>query len=398
MAGDDDRLKPGGDAAEAIKECDAFEEEVAALKVAYEQFFMGLEKKPPLRQHEELKKRLNHFRARPHRAVAVKFRVGSLHQKFQTYERLWERTLKEIENGTYTRDLQRARKKVQAAEAKKRKGPEVLRAGGESLEEAMAAAAAAVEQRTLPVVAPLGALPKVPGVPGGLPGVAPLAGTPKVPAPLPGTLPGGVPGLPAPVAGLPKLPGVSGSFLAVPAPSGGLPRVPGVSGSFPAVPAPSGGLPRVPGVSGSFPAVPAAAAGLPKVPGVSGSFPSVPAPSGGFPRVPPVAASLPVVPPAAGLLRPPAVAAPAAPQPRPAPAAASNGGDLSDAKVRAVYDAYVAAKRQGGEDTSRLSFEAVAQSLRKQVPELLAKTKAKSVEFKVVVKDGKAQLKAVPKE
>jgi len=66
--------------------------------------------------------------------------------------------------------------------------------------------------------------------------------------------------------------------------------------------------------------------------------------------------------------------------------------------VRAVYDAYVAAKRQGGEDTSRLSFEAVAQSLRKQVPELLARTQAKSVEFKVVVKDGKAQLKAVPKE
>jgi hypothetical protein len=93
------------------------------------------------------------------------------------------------------------------------------------------------------------------------------------------------------------------------------------------------------------------------------------------------------------LPRPPALAAP-----RPAAAPTAGGSDLSDAKVRAVYDAYVAAKRQGGEDTSKLSFEAVAQTLRKQVPELLEKTKAKSVEFKVVVKDGKAQLKAVPKE
>jgi len=386
MAGDDDRLKPGGDAAEAIKECDAFEEEVAALKVAYEQFFMGLEKKPPLRQHEELKKRLNHFRTRPHRAVAVKFRVGSLYQKFQTYERLWERTLKEIENGTYTRDVQRARKKIQAAEAKKRKGPEVLQAGEDSLEEVMAAAAAAVDQRALPAVPPLGGLPKVPGALPGL--VAPLGGLPKL-ASLAGGLPAGaLPGLP-PTAGLPKVPAITGSLPAV-APPGGLPKVPPVSGSFPSVPSPAG-LPRVPAVSGSLPAV-AAPGGLPKVPPVSGSFPAVPAPAG-LPKVPPLSGSLPAIPAPGALPRPPAVGAP-----RAASTPAAGGSDLSDAKFRAVYEAYVAAKKQGGEDTSKLSFEAVAQTLRKQVPELLAKTKAKSVEFKVVVKDGKAQLKAVPKE
>ena len=284
MAADNDRLKPGGDAAEAIKECDAFEEEVAALKLAYDQFFMGLEKKPPAREHEELKKRLNQFRLRPHRAVAVKFRVGSLHQKFQTYERLWERTLKEMENGTYTRDVLRARKKQQAAESQRRKGPEVLQAGEDSLEEVMAAAAAAVDPRGR-----LGALPKVPGM------------------------------------------------------VGGLPKVPPVTGSLPAV-APVGGLPKVPPVTGSLP--PVSQAGAPR-----------------------------------------------------ASAAPSKGGaDLSDSRMRAVYDAYVAAKRKGGEDTSKLTYEAVAQTLRKQVPELLEKTKAKGVDFKVVVQDGKAQLKAVPKE
>ena len=39
----------------------------------------------------------------------------------------------------------------------------------------------------------------------------------------------------------------------------------------------------------------------------------------------------------------------------------------------------------------------VAANLRKQVPELLKQHNAKSVEFKVVIKDGKAVLKAVPK-
>jgi hypothetical protein len=44
-----------------------------------------------------------------------------------------------------------------------------------------------------------------------------------------------------------------------------------------------------------------------------------------------------------------------------------------------------------------MSFDSVAASLRKQVPELMKQHNAKSVEFKVVIKDGKAVLKAVPK-
>ena len=66
-------------------------------------------------------------------------------------------------------------------------------------------------------------------------------------------------------------------------------------------------------------------------------------------------------------------------------------------KIRAVYDAYVQAKKKCNEDVSKLSLESVANSLRKQVPELLKTHKAKSVDFKVVIKDGKAVLRAVPK-
>ncbi|MFP2908905.1 MXAN_5187 C-terminal domain-containing protein, partial [Pyxidicoccus sp. 3LFB2] len=92
--------------------------------------------------------------------------------------------------------------------------------------------------------------------------------------------------------------------------------------------------------------------------------------------------------------RTPTPGAAAAPRP---PVAGGGGGGMSDDKLRAVYDAYVTAKRRCQEDTSKLSYESVAATLRKQVPELLKQHGAKAVEFKVVIKDGKASLKAVPK-
>ena len=65
--------------------------------------------------------------------------------------------------------------------------------------------------------------------------------------------------------------------------------------------------------------------------------------------------------------------------------------------MRALYTAYVAAKKSCNEDVSRLSYDAVAKTVSKQIPELMTRFKAKSVEFKVEVKDGKAVLKAIPK-
>jgi hypothetical protein len=70
---------------------------------------------------------------------------------------------------------------------------------------------------------------------------------------------------------------------------------------------------------------------------------------------------------------------------------------LSDEKVRAIYDAYITAKRRCKESTEGITFGAVAQSLHKQVPAILNQKGVTSVDFKVVIKNGKAVLKAVPK-
>ena len=69
---------------------------------------------------------------------------------------------------------------------------------------------------------------------------------------------------------------------------------------------------------------------------------------------------------------------------------------MTDDKMRRLYSVYMQAKKRTGEN-SNLSFESLAAQLRKQVPAIRAKHKCQNVDFKVVLKNGKAMLKAVPK-
>jgi hypothetical protein len=69
---------------------------------------------------------------------------------------------------------------------------------------------------------------------------------------------------------------------------------------------------------------------------------------------------------------------------------------LSDEKLRKLYDTYLVARQRTGEPVAGLTFDSVASRIRAQVPELLNRHKAKNIEFKVVIKGGKAVLKAVP--
>jgi hypothetical protein len=78
-------------------------------------------------------------------------------------------------------------------------------------------------------------------------------------------------------------------------------------------------------------------------------------------------------------------------------AAPPAAGMLPEPQLRALYDALVEAKTRCNEDLSRVSYEALARSVEKQIPELKARFNAKSIEFKVVIKDGRAVVKAVPR-
>jgi hypothetical protein len=70
--------------------------------------------------------------------------------------------------------------------------------------------------------------------------------------------------------------------------------------------------------------------------------------------------------------------------------------EISDEKMRRLYDTYLVARQRCGEPTDGISYESVASRIRAQVPQLMEKHKAKNIEFKVVIKGGKAILKAIP--
>jgi hypothetical protein len=200
---------------------DALEEELEEIKVKYEMYFIGAERMEPGRRREDLKRNIARLKNVFTRNAAIRFRVQTLHARYLSYERLWLRSTREKEAGTYRRDVLKARQKATAGRGRK------------------------VEAAAEPV------------------------------------------------------------------------------------------------------------------------------------RPPPL---------------PPPLPAERAPQ-----AVVAASATMSEPELRELFDAYVAARKSCNEDVSRLSYEALARTVNKQTPEIAKKFKAKRVEFKVTVRDGKAVLTAVPK-
>lgn len=213
---------------ELIERAGQLEAKVAQLKNRYEQFFLGMERKPPSQERDGLHKELEQLRQVTTPNTALKFRFNSLFNRFLTYERMWQRTEKDIEEGRYRKDLFKAR-----LHAQQRRGALPSEEVDSNFDE-----------------------------------------TDEI---------------------------------------------------------------TTPGFHGARPA------GLP----------------------PPVA-------------RPP----PQGP---------------NDDRLKAIYSAYITAKKECRESVQGLTYEQMVGTLRSQVPEILKQTKAKSIDFKVVIKDGKASLRAIPK-
>jgi hypothetical protein len=208
-----------------VDECEQTEEDLEALKARYEAYFLGFERREPTRERGEMKRRVERLKESFTKNTGLRFRLQTLYARFLSYERLWARSVREKEEGTYRRDIYKAR---------------LHRKPGEPVAEAAPASSA-------PTPAPAGP-----------------------PAPRPPTAPATVP-------------------------------------------------------------------------------------------------------------------------------ASTSYSGTSEREMRALFGAYVDAKKRCKEDVSKLSYEALARSVQKQVPELMSRFKAKSIEFRIEVKDGKAILKAVPR-
>ena len=79
------------------------------LITRYEQYFMGLEKREPIKASEELDKLVRRYATTPINNTMYKHRYNNLVARLSSYRQHWTRILREIEEGRYSRDRFRAK-------------------------------------------------------------------------------------------------------------------------------------------------------------------------------------------------------------------------------------------------------------------------------------------------
>lgn len=320
---------------------------ITRLAALYDQWFMGFERLEPHVARRDVEKRIDLLRKSTPNNTALRFRSQTLLQRWTTLREHWAKVGRQIEEGTYRRDVLRARKRAEAA-AQKPKKNEVHEIGVED-------ALAALDGDALDDL---------------LDGLAKPA--PAKPAPAP---------VAAPAAPRLRADEAAAVVVAPPPPKAapGAPRPP----NAPAPPVARQDDAVVVAQKNPPPPPPARPPG-PGAPQAAARPPAPPAPP--RPPAPPQAASpapRPPVPPAN------------VPAPRPPSPPAQPEAGVAEPRMRAIYEQYVQKRRENNEPVDNVRYESLAASIKKMVPELEKKHQGKKIDFEVVVKDGKVGLKPV---
>lgn len=356
------------------------EVKLARLRALFEQYFQGIEKQEPHVARKDMERALDTLRRNLPRNTALRFRMQQLAARYGTYLTYWQRIGRQIEEGTYRRDVMRAKRKVEPKHRAHDASPWEIDIDIDAIEESDFGSA--LDESDVDAI--LGALKPM--------SLAPKKGAPPqdtgswASAPPPAEVPAAARSM-APRTGLSAFGGFGarpqsrGLSVAGPLPTGGpaKPTLPPVT--KPAVAPPSTGVrPAI-----STPVVPAAVA-PPVMARAVGAPPMVARPAA------PVVAR-----PAAPVVARPAQPAPSAPQPAaraPQPAAPTpvvSSGGVDGNAMRALYDRYADARRKNNEGAVR--FETLHESVQKMVPKLREKYGDRKVDFEVVVQNGRVGLK-----
>jgi len=334
------------------------------LHALYEQWFQGLERREPAKQREIVHKRLESMRTNMPRNTALRFRTQGLIARWVTLTHHWNKISRQIEEGTYKRDVIRAKRKADE------------RAQREKLLASRHAAAASATD-----LSRADADPRNHGWD--------LDDFDDIDVAVDSALEPIRPALADADEGAAAV--VVPRFAAVTSRGGAPSPSPAEAPAAPARPAPPA-RPAAP----ARPAPPAAPTS--PTPPTRLSPPAPPSPP--KPVVPPAAAR-PAPPPPPSAPKPVAAAARAAARaPEPTPAAAPRAAPSASAAgpdLHGLFDKYVAAKKLNQERTDNVRFEALASSIEKMLPDLQKKHAGKKIDFEVVVKDGRVGLKPVPK-
>ncbi len=92
----------------ALPSPDDLEAQLDEVRKAYERYFAGLERILPQTIHDSLKAMFRQALANPSPNTALRFRINTLRAKLTTYEAHWARICRQIEEGTFKRDVIKA--------------------------------------------------------------------------------------------------------------------------------------------------------------------------------------------------------------------------------------------------------------------------------------------------
>ena len=412
------------------EQLESLEKLLERTKVLFEQYFMGIQKIAPTQLHREVERRVRELTQNQVRNTALRFRLTTLTQKFGSYNTYWKRTLRQIEQGTYIRDLARvsrkalaqgedlpeellvklpklvqsrirrdrarlaARAQEQAAQKEALDGADQAPDAGagsrrpgshittEIGENDAAEAEALFKGGDLDMDQLFGGLTQD----GAAGGIEPADSQKRTQAIEPIDLPGGPPAT-DPADSRKRTQALSQRLTQVfeppdegeggeqPGKTGAVPRT-----TIPLVPPPPGERPAA-GKTIRF-APPAAGEG--KAAGAGTAPARAPAP----PRIPPPIKRTQVLTP------PPVPRAPPRAAGGPPPPAPPAGMD--EKQCRDLYTRYIKAKKLVGEKTDGISYDKLVSSLGKQAPTIMKQHGARGVQYSVVVRGEKVILKAKP--
>ena len=95
------------------------EVQLSRIKHLYEQWFQGIERIEPQIPRKQFDRALHELRKVKPRNTALRFRFQTLIQRYTTLQTYWRRIGRQIEEGTYRRDLLRARRRREASRAER---------------------------------------------------------------------------------------------------------------------------------------------------------------------------------------------------------------------------------------------------------------------------------------
>jgi hypothetical protein len=85
-----------------------FEAKVNMLRLDYERYFLGTRPREPIAGRQEVQKFVTQWSNMPIQNTAMRFRFSSLNSRYQALKRQWDNILRQMEAGTYKRDIFKA--------------------------------------------------------------------------------------------------------------------------------------------------------------------------------------------------------------------------------------------------------------------------------------------------